>query len=65
MFLKPLVTQDCAARLTFDLAYSTDLRWETYSRLLTMSQSLLDFLRPYGATDFIDVQSFIWVIGGG
>jgi hypothetical protein len=65
MFLKPLVTQDCAARLTFDLAYSTELSWNTYSRLLEMSKCLLDFLQPYGAVDFIDVQSFIWVIGGG
>jgi hypothetical protein len=63
MFLKPEVTQDCAARLTFDLAYRTELAWKTYSRLLTMSASLLDLLRPYGAVDFIDVQSFIWVIG--
>jgi len=63
MFLKPEVTQQCAARLTFDLAYSSDLNWPTYERLLVMSARLLEILRPYGASDFIDVQSFIWVIG--
>ena len=38
MFLKPEVTQQCAARLTFDLAYSSDLNWSTYERLLVMSR---------------------------
>lgn len=65
MFLKPQVTQDCAARLTFDLRYSPQLNWVTYERLLAMSAGMLQRLRPYGARDFIDVQSFIWVIGGG
>ena len=63
MFLKPEVTQQCAERLTFDLAYSSDLNWPTYERLLVMSARLLEILRPYGASDFIDVQSFSWVIG--
>jgi len=65
MFLKPRVTQDCAARLTFDLKYSAQLKWVTYRKLLEMSHYLLRELRPYGARDFIDVQSFVWVIGGG
>lgn len=30
-----------------------------------MSDRLLEELRPHGARDFIDVQSFIWVVGGG
>ena len=30
-----------------------------------MSNRMLAILQPYGARDFIDVQSFIWVIGGG
>lgn len=65
MFLKPEVTQDCAARLTFDLGYRPQLNWLTYAKLLEMSHLLLEELRPYGARDFIDVQSFIWLIGGG
>jgi hypothetical protein len=63
MFLKPGVTQDCAARLMFDLQYTTQLNWTTYAKVLEMSEYLLDVLRPYGARDFIDVQSFIWLIG--
>ncbi len=63
MFLKPEVTQDCAARLMFDLQDSTQLNWTTYAKLLEMSDHLLDVLRQYGARDDIDVQSFIWLIG--
>ena len=65
MFLKPEVTKECAARLMFDLGYTTQLSWPTYSRLLTMSHHLLDELSRFGARDYIDVQSFIWVIGSG
>lgn len=65
MFLKPEVTQDCANRLTFDLNYRPQLNWLTYAKLLEMSGHLLETLRPYGARDFIDVQSFIWMVGGG
>ena len=63
MFLKPEVTQKCAARLMFDLQYTTDLEWATYERLLEMSELLLARLQPYHARDFIDVQSFVWLIG--
>jgi hypothetical protein len=40
------------------------LNWLTYAKLLEMSGQLLEALRPYGARDFIDVQSFIWMVGG-
>lgn len=65
MFLKPTVTKDCAALLAFDIRYSPDLNWTTYSKVMEMSAYLLDELREYGARDFIDVQSFIWIIGRG
>lgn len=62
MFLKPGATKECAARLRFDLRYDSALNWETYERLMVMSELLLERLRPLGARDFIDVQSFVWVI---
>lgn len=62
MFLKPEPTRACAERLRFDLLYDTALRWSTYERLMEMGAHLLDELRPFGAVDFIDVQSFMWVI---
>ena len=63
MFLKPEVTKECAQRLVFDLDYRPEPNWPTYSRLLVMSEILLERLRNYGARDLIDVQSFIWVVG--
>lgn len=62
MFLKPEPTRACADRLRFDLLYDSALNWTTYERLMTMGKLLLSELRPLGARDFIDVQSFMWVI---
>lgn len=62
MFLKPEPTRACADRLRFDLLYDSALRWATYERLMEMGSYLLGELRPLGARDFIDVQSFMWVI---
>ena len=62
MFLKPEPTKECAERLRFDIQYSSELRWITYRKLMEMSDLLLERLRPLGARDYIDVQSFMWVI---
>ena len=64
MFLKPVQTQKIAEAFTFDLLYSAYPKWTTYDRLLTLSNRLLDRLRPLGARDLIDVQSFMWVVAG-
>lgn len=63
MFLKPDVTKACSARLRFDLGYRPEPNWNTYARLMAMSQLLMERLAPLGARDWIDVQSFIWVVG--
>lgn len=63
MFLKPEVTKECAARMMFELGYTTELVPGPYLRLLEMSRILFERLQPLGARDFLDVQSFIWVIG--
>ena len=62
MFLKPEPTKECADRMRFNLQYRSDLPWLTYHKLMEMSDNLLERLRPLGARDYIDVQSFIWVI---
>ena len=62
MQLKPTAVCDCALRLNFDLRYTSELNWETYTRLLKMAGILFDRLEPLGARDLIDIQSFIWVI---
>jgi hypothetical protein len=63
MFLKPEVTRACADRMLFDLNYKAKLNWLTYKQLLVLSDALFEVLSPLGARDYIDVQSFIWVIG--
>ena len=65
MFLKPEVTKVAAETLAFDLHYDPKPNWTTYEALLRMGNLYLDRLRHIGAQDFIDVQSFIFVIGGG
>jgi hypothetical protein len=65
MFLKPEVTKAAADRLAFDLHYDSVPNWTTYEALLRMGNIYLDLLRPLGAKDFIDVQTFIFVAGGG
>jgi len=62
MFLKPEPTNEYADRLRWDIQYSSELRWVTYKHVAAMCDWLLERLRPLGARDYIDVQSFIWVI---
>ena len=62
MYLKPEPTVGCAMRLRFDLHYDPALQWVTYNQLMTLSNLLLEKLRPLGARDFIDVQSFLSLI---
>lgn len=65
MFLKPEVTKSAAESLGFDLRYNSTPNWSTYEALLRMGTIYLDLLRPAGARDFLDVQSFIYVTCGG
>jgi hypothetical protein len=62
MFLKPRRTKEIMRRLGKNILYTASPKWETYERLLAISNELLEFLKPHGAQDMIDVQSFIWAI---
>jgi hypothetical protein len=64
MFLKPVQTRKLAEAFSFDLLYDAHPRWTTHNRLVALSRHLLDVLRPLGAKDLIDVQSFMWVVAG-
>jgi hypothetical protein len=64
MVLKPGVAQQMAARMGFDLRYSASPKWHCYEALRRMSARLRDELRALGATDYIDVQTFMWVTRG-
>jgi len=65
MFLKPSVTEHVCKVMGFEIGYSPELKWTTYSRLLTLSNELMKRLDPLQPRDMIDVQSFMWVIKPG
>ena len=56
------MTRKVAKSLGFDLKFLATPRWETYERLLALSDKLFEFLQPHGAKDMIDVQAFMGVI---
>ena len=62
MFLKPGRTKEITRRLGVDILYAATPTWDTYDRLLAFSNDLLEYLKPHGALDMIDVQSFIWAV---
>jgi len=64
MFLKPERTKTITRQFGKDILCSPTPKWDTYQRLLAFSNEMLDFLRPRGAQDMIDVQSFIWAVTG-
>jgi hypothetical protein len=63
MLLRPKATGDAASRLGFDLSYEAAPNWTTYAALLRMSKLLLETLKPLGARDYIDVESFLHLTG--
>ena len=65
MFLKPIVTCDFAERTghRFQFEYEPSISDGVYEGLLDLTRTTLESLRPHGACDFMDVQSFIWVVG--
>ncbi len=65
LFLKPEASKAAAELLAFDLHYESRVNWATYFTFLEMGGIYLDLLRPMGARDLIDVQTFIFVVGGG
>jgi len=64
MFLKPTVTQNAANACNFELHYRPELNWETYNCLLRFCDALTEVIADLEPRDRIDLQSFIWCIGG-
>lgn len=58
---KPELFRQIASRMDVDLHFPATIKWDTYQRVLDLSRRLLERLAPLGATDFIDVQTFIWL----
>jgi hypothetical protein len=62
MVLRPRFACDVALRLGHELAYEPRPNWSTYSALLRSTEVLLEKLRPLGARDHVDVESFMHVV---
>ncbi|WP_375754298.1 hypothetical protein [Corallococcus exercitus] len=65
IFFRPTFTQEAAARLAYELNYKPEPNWLTYKSVLGFADVLLTKLKPLGAKDFVDVQSFIYVTASG
>lgn len=66
MFCKPEVTTDFAQRIghEFQYVYEPEISHTVYLSLMDLARSTLAATRSLGAEDYIDVQSFIYVVGG-
>ena len=64
MFLKPTVTRKVAEMLGFELNYSVEPNWLTYSKLLELSRHIFDSLAELRPRDMFDIQSFISRVAG-
>ena len=67
MFVKPTYIQGAARMCAYDIAYTTDIDWPAYERMLTFSDYLKSELErsereELWPRDLIDVYSFIWLI---
>jgi len=62
MLLQPGFARDASHRLGLELAYEPRPNWATYSSLLRSAEVLLERLRPLGARDHVDVDSFMHVV---
>jgi hypothetical protein len=63
IFLKPRVTQVAATKYHYDFLYRSKPNWETYKSLLDFAEQVRKDTADLGPKDFIDLQSFIWVLG--
>ena len=63
IFLKPRVTQSAAEKYQFDFQYNSKPNWNTYQSLLNFAQQVREDTRELKPKDYIDLQSFIWVMG--
>ena len=62
LLLRPKLTSQAAHRLGLELRFAAAPNWTTYSTLLKSAEQLLEKLRPLGASDLVDVESFLTVV---
>ena len=65
LFVKPSVTKEAAANRGYNIAYTSDVKWDAYQRILNFGNELAERLNNSDSEmlhpkDMIDVQSFMW-----
>lgn len=63
IFLKPRVTKIAAEKYAFNFEYNSTPNWKTYKSLFDFAEQIKTDTASYKPKDFIDLQSFIWVMG--
>jgi hypothetical protein len=63
IFLKPRVTQLAAKEYGFDFQYKSKPNWNTYQSMLAFAAQVKNDNADLNPQDYIDLQSFIWVMG--
>ena len=63
IFLKPRITQIASKKYAFDFQYKSKPNWNTYKSLLDFAGQIRKDTADLKTQDFIDLQSFIWVMG--
>lgn len=63
IFLKPRVTQVAAENYRYPFYYTSKPQWETYQSLLDFAEQVGKDVQSLKPRDYIDLQSFIWVLG--
>jgi hypothetical protein len=61
VLVRPKITFEAAERLGADVGQSDAPSWPAYDAVRTLCAQLLEELRRHGATDFVDVESFLHV----
>lgn len=63
IFLKPRVTKIGAEKYEFPFVYQSTPNWKTYKSYLDFAEQVRTDTADLQPRDFIDLQSFIWVLG--
>ncbi|MCW3077700.1 MAG: hypothetical protein JWO32_2309 [Bacteroidetes bacterium] len=63
IFLKPRVTQAAAEVYNYEFDYHSKPNWQTYQSLINFAKQIRKDTAELKPKDFIDLQSFIWVLG--
>jgi hypothetical protein len=63
IFLKPRVTKIAAEKYGYDFLYQSKPNWETYKSMIGFAEQVRYDMKDLKPRDYIDLQSFIWVMG--